>query len=99
MHKVKLKLAIIQFTVGRVKSNKFIVLSKHKKWINTDLERFSNDLRKTETTGITLANHNRGNSAMNQSEQTQIHVTGAKRGKMRASNSRLVLIASHWLRK
>ena len=54
---------------------------------------FSIECRKTEIKVITLANHNiqkQRNESIDQSSK-QIHVTGAKRGKTRASEVRLVL--------
>ena len=61
--------------------------------LNCMIERFSIECRKTKTKVITLANHNR---CKERNEPImylkQIHVTGAKRGKKRASEALLVLV-------
>ena len=55
------------------------------------LERFSIECRKTKA--ITLANHNWRKQRSEPIRNSKgIHVTGAKRGKTRASKSRLVLV-------
>ena len=48
------------------------------------VERYPIEFRKTKTKVISLVNHKRHNSK-------QIHVTGAKRGKMSGRKARLVL--------
>jgi len=56
------------------------------------IERFSNECLKTKSTVISSANHNK-HKLPNEPIRTRskiIHVTGAKRGKMRVNRSRLI---------
>ena len=55
-------------------------------------ERFSTDRRQTNTKVIALANHNRQKVQRTNQNSKQILVTGAKRGKNRATKSALVLL-------
>ena len=60
----------------------------------TILERFSFECRKTKTKVITLTDHNirKQSNEPIRAGSKQIHVARAKRGKTRASKSRLVLV-------
>ena len=69
----------------------FYYYFQHFRNLTFPMERFSFECRKTKTKVITLANHNRCKQRANQNSK-QIHVTGAKRGKTRASKSRLFLV-------
>ena len=55
-------------------------------------ERFSTDRSKTKTKVIALANHDRQKVKRTNQNSKQILVTGAKRGKSRATKSALVLV-------
>ena len=55
-------------------------------------ERFSTDRRQTNTKVIALANHNRQKVQRTNQNSKQKLVTGAKRGKNRATKSALVLL-------
>ena len=56
------------------------------------LKRFSIQCRKTKTKAITLTNHNGRKQRNEPINAKQMHVTGAKRGKTRASEARFVLV-------
>ena len=66
--------------------------------VQVEIERFSNECRKTKTKVITPANHNKHNQ-----NSKLIHVTGAKRGKTKGNACEQVgiglIFASDWSRK
>ena len=67
---------------------------KIKKLSSVFIERFAIEYCKTKTGVVTLANHER-HKQCNEPIRTQsriIHVTGAKRGKMHASEAQLVMV-------
>ena len=91
---VKMVLYVIQSLVavdarkaGKVSSVNKVRIRKKKHF---RLEQFSVECRKTKTKVITLINHNTARWTNQNSKQ--IHEAGAKRGKTRASKSRLVLV-------